>query len=89
MGGYGKFEGNFKQMIIGAPKQAALGLHYLLGVREAETAPMMVDPVQSIREEFLRYGTADDRWCLEYVLSSSAGATGREWPNGAGRERQQ
>ena len=36
MGGYGKFGGNIKQMITGEPKQAALGLHYLLGVREAE-----------------------------------------------------
>ena len=79
---YGKFGGTIKQMSTGAPVQAALGLHRLLGVSEAEILCLMGDPVESIREEFLRHGSMDDLWCLDYVLNQPAGMSDREWPNG-------
>ena len=82
MGDYGKFGGAIQQMSTGAPVQAALGLHRLLGVSEAEILCLMGDPVESIREEFLRHGSMDDLWCLDYVLNQPAGTSDREWPNG-------
>ena len=38
--------------------------------------------MESIREEFLRHGSMDDLWCLDYVLKQPAGTSDREWPNG-------
>ena len=49
---------------------------------EKDVAHGMLDPVAAIEAEFAANGTADDQYCLDYVLRRKAGSSDRVWPNG-------
>jgi len=72
-----------KEMILGRPKDAAIGLNHFLGVDDDEIIQMLAKgDMAAIMSEFTLHGTDEDRECLHYCLHERAGANTKRFWNG-------
>jgi hypothetical protein len=71
-----------KQMILGEPEEAALGIDRFMRVASSVVHAGMAQGVAAIVAEFEAAGTESDRECLRYVMHERAGSSDKEFPNG-------
>ena len=71
-----------KQMILGLPEEAALGIDRFMRVASSTIYAGMARGVAAIVAEFEVAGTATDKECLHYVMHERAGSSDKEFPNG-------
>ena len=71
-----------RQMILGEPEEAALGIDRYMRVASSIIYAGMMKGVAAIVAEFEAAGTATDKECLHYVMDENAGSSDTEFPNG-------
>jgi hypothetical protein len=76
-----RFSCQMRDLIMGHPKDSALGVHAFLRVPTAELRVRMNRGVAAIEEEIAVHGTDSDRECLRYVLHMPAGSSPLLFPN--------
>ena len=84
--GDGRFEAQLNQLVFGKSIDSVMPIAHFMHVEERlvnRAADDDDDGVSAVEAEFAASGTADDRFCLEYVLRGATGdASGRQWNNG-------
>ena len=70
-----------RQMVLGQPDEAALGLLHFMRVPNSFVFPSIEQGVTAIVGEFETNGTDVDRECLNYVLRERAGSSSKIFPN--------
>lgn len=78
----GRFIISLKQMILGEPEEAALGIDRYMRVPSSTIYAGMMKGVEAIIAEFEASGTESDKECLHYVMHERAGSSDKEFPNG-------
>jgi hypothetical protein len=77
-----RFTTELRQMILGEPEEAALGIDRFMRVASSTMHAGMAKGVTAIIAEFEASGTDNDKECLRYVMHEKAGSSEKEFPNG-------
>jgi len=77
-----RFTIELRQMILGEPEEAALGIDRFMRVAGSTMYSGMAKGSAAIVAEFEAAGTANDKECLCYVMHEKAGSSDKEFPNG-------
>lgn len=70
-----------RQMVLGQPEEATLGLLYFMRVPPSFVFPSIEQGVTAIVGEFETAGNDIDRECLQYVLRDAAGSSPKRFSN--------
>lgn len=70
-----RFRGDVSDLVLGAPREAALGVAHLLGLSQDVLARALTRGTAAIVKEIEGRGTDEDRECLDYCLRQAAGSS--------------